>query len=228
MKMEHGQDGTNNGAFDRMGFRSPRDQYGTTAPFAARFHQPTANAIPEAQPSRPSRALSQAPQRPVSEEPGEFVQFQAKHRAVIRGQLLRCRSWLGHEDAEELEQTIWVAAWVGLPLFRGEATVSTWLTAIARRVIGAWLRRAKTRRIALAQFACEQQIDGEPGWEAKIVRRLTIQDALTGLPPNEREAVHLRYFENQSDEQIAKTLSIPLGTVKGRIRTGLRHLRTLV
>ncbi|HZI75402.1 MAG TPA: sigma factor-like helix-turn-helix DNA-binding protein, partial [Gemmatimonadales bacterium] len=54
---------------------------------------------------------------------------------------------------------------------------------------------------------------------------LNITEALSQLPPREQEVIRLRYFEHLGDSEIALRLSAPLGTVKGRIRSGLLHLR---
>lgn len=45
------------------------------------------------------------------------------------------------------------------------------------------------------------------------------------LPPAQREVIALAYFGELSDSEIAGELSIPLGTVKGRMRLGLEKLR---
>jgi RNA polymerase sigma-70 factor (ECF subfamily) len=157
-----------------------------------------------------------------------FERLREQHLSLVHRELHRCHDWIGHEDTQELEQAIWVAAWEALPRFRGEAVLSTWLTAISRRVIGSWLRQARTRQTALAQFASDKQINGEPGQAAETVRRLTIQEALEQLIPAERQLIRLRYFDSLSDRQISQLAGLPLGTVKGRIRAGLKHLRALV
>lgn len=56
--------------------------------------------------------------------------------------------------------------------------------------------------------------------EAQLVR-----SALGGLNTTEREVLELSFFEGLSHQQISDRLHSPLGTVKSRIRQGLRHLR---
>jgi RNA polymerase sigma factor (sigma-70 family) len=52
------------------------------------------------------------------------------------------------------------------------------------------------------------------------VRRL-----LECLPPAQRAVIELAYLDGLSQQEIANTLSVPLGTVKGRLRLGLEKLR---
>ena len=48
--------------------------------------------------------------------------------------------------------------------------------------------------------------------------------ALTALPPEQRSVIELAFFAGPTDDQIAAVNSVPLGTVKGRARLGLRRL----
>lgn len=57
-------------------------------------------------------------------------------------------------------------------------------------------------------------------WEATRVRR-----ALVVLTPAQRESIHLAYFDGRTHVEIADRLGLPVGTVKSRIRDGLRRLR---
>ncbi len=55
-----------------------------------------------------------------------------------------------------------------------------------------------------------------------------VRQALAGLPREQREPIELGFFGGASQEQIARQTGLPLGTVKTRIRTGLRKLRTVL
>jgi RNA polymerase sigma-70 factor (ECF subfamily) len=58
---------------------------------------------------------------------------------------------------------------------------------------------------------------------ATDARRL--RAALTALPPEQRYAIELAFFGELTHGQIAQVTGVPLGTVKGRVRLGLRRLR---
>lgn len=55
-----------------------------------------------------------------------------------------------------------------------------------------------------------------------------VRGALTGLDPRQRQALELAYFAGHSYRQVAVLLGQPEGTVKNRIRSGLRRLRSLL
>ena len=53
-----------------------------------------------------------------------------------------------------------------------------------------------------------------------------IRNALTSLPPEQREPIQLAYFEGLTHVEIAGKLALPLGTVKSRLRLGLEKMRS--
>ena len=53
-----------------------------------------------------------------------------------------------------------------------------------------------------------------------------VKEVVAGLPPDERQAIELAYFGGHTYRQVAVMLNAPEGTVKSRIRSGLRRLRT--
>jgi RNA polymerase sigma-70 factor (ECF subfamily) len=53
----------------------------------------------------------------------------------------------------------------------------------------------------------------------------TARVAMNSLPPEQKQALELAYFGGLSHSEIAAQLAAPIGTVKGRIRLGLDHLR---
>jgi RNA polymerase sigma-70 factor (ECF subfamily) len=52
-----------------------------------------------------------------------------------------------------------------------------------------------------------------------------VQQALDALPPPQREAIELAYYQGLSHSEIAERLNQPLGTVKTRVRLAMQKLR---
>jgi RNA polymerase sigma-70 factor (ECF subfamily) len=65
----------------------------------------------------------------------------------------------------------------------------------------------------------------DPWHEVSLkLERDAVREALTSLPPEQRQAVELAYFGGYSQTEIADMTRVPLGTVKGRMRLALEKL----
>jgi len=135
--------------------------------------------------------------------------------------------------AEEIVQDVFVAVWRGAATFdpqRGK--VCDWLLQITRNRIANELRR-RGRRPDMGTTADEAAWSGtmDRGLEPpelvwRDFRRTALRDAVDSLPPKQRQALSLAFFEELTHEQIASTLNVPLGTAKTRVRSALSSLRT--
>lgn len=140
-------------------------------------------------------------------------------------------------DAEEVVVDTFAQAWREAARFEvGRGSVSAWLVTIARsRALD--LMRARSRRGRLTE-AAEVETASPPamssGFASPVAtvladeRARRIRDALLELPDAQREALELAYFDGLSQSEIAERLDQPLGTVKTRLRLGLRKMRELV
>jgi RNA polymerase sigma-70 factor (ECF subfamily) len=60
------------------------------------------------------------------------------------------------------------------------------------------------------------------------VQREQVREALRSLPEEQLKVLELAYFSGYAQLEIAELLGLPLGTVKGRIRLGLKKMRGLL
>jgi RNA polymerase sigma-70 factor (ECF subfamily) len=124
------------------------------------------------------------------------------------------------EDAGEITQEIFLAAWQGLPAFRGEARFSTWLHRIAYRCCLQQLERRKRERSLHSAIQAEQLLEGvhqEKQVEDILEQRdqqAIVREQLELLPARYRIVLILRHFQEMTYEEIADILSLPVGTVK--------------
>lgn len=134
------------------------------------------------------------------------------------------------EDAAEAAQDAFLAAWQGLPSFRGEASFSTWLYRLTLNACTDLLRRESRRRseASLDDAAAGMDlIDPAPSPQEAAERtelRELIEAGLRALSPEHRQVLILRELHQLSYEEIAQALSLDLGTVKSRISRGRRQL----
>lgn len=133
--------------------------------------------------------------------------------------------------AEEIVQEAFLSVWrQGGHYDRARGSVRSWiLSVVHNRAIDAFRRenlstgRNYPADQALLQLPAAERTDVEVERldEASEIRR-----ALTELPPEQRQVIELAYFGGFSHTEIAGMLSLPAGTVKGRMRLGLTKLRT--
>lgn len=154
-----------------------------------------------------------------------FDHLQSRYRRLVYGALHRQLSAVHAEDLEDLAQSVWIAVHASLPRFRGDSLFSTWLVGISRNVCLQWIRQRKTEGQTCVEVVEEMVGTHEAGPERQAVGRLTLHLALKSLAESECEVIQLRYFVQLTDQEIAQTLDLPLGTVKSRIRAALMRLR---
>jgi len=154
------------------------------------------------------------------------MRLRQTHQGLVRAQLQRHGGELAHSDLEDLEQEVWIAVWLSLPRFHGDSSFTTWLVGVTKNILHGWLRRKRSKQLGLEHF---HELDGgresEGAREHDPLNRLSISEALNCISAPQHQVIELRYFQQLTDREIARRLHVPLGTVKGRIRSGLVRLR---
>jgi len=131
------------------------------------------------------------------------------------------------EDAEDVTQQVFVAAWTGRHTYRrATGPLPAWLVGIARhRIADAFARRQRERRSAEAAVVA---VVAEPTTVAHDVHaddRLVLLEELSRIGQPQRGIMELAFFHDLTHEQIAERTGLPLGTVKSHIRRTLVRLR---
>jgi RNA polymerase sigma factor (sigma-70 family) len=137
-----------------------------------------------------------------------------------------CRRTVGHDDAVELAQDVFVAAWRSQGSYDPDrGGLGGWLMAIARNKAIDHLRREGRRPLidsgddgALLAEVRADDVDG-------IANRLLLAEALGELGARARQVVELAFMHDLTHEQIAAKTHLPLGTVKSDVRRSLPALQ---
>jgi RNA polymerase sigma-70 factor, ECF subfamily len=133
------------------------------------------------------------------------------------------------QAAEDLAQDAFLKIWRGASSYRAErGSVRSWILSIVRnRGIDqlrshASLSRAqdKIEASALRARPCEAFAET---WRNS--QREQVREALNTLPSEQLKILELAYFSGYTQVEISELLKVPLGTVKGRMRLGLKKLR---
>lgn len=149
--------------------------------------------------------------------------------------LYRCMGT--RQELDDLAQEVFLRLYRGLRSFRGDARLETYLYRIVVNVANDALRRrsaGQQRNVSLS--------DEDANWENRLVHRDSnaeqalqqkqfaagVDRALGHLSPHERTVLVLYHQEEQSYEQIATVLGIPVNTVRTHLHRGRARLRELL
>src|SRR6185312_13625778 len=130
--------------------------------------------------------------------------------------------------AEEVVQDAFMSVWhraVSFDARRGN-TRSWLLTIVHHRAIDQLRGRYGRRRGEIDFDTLEPVLAGPDLWGEVVggLRAEAVRAALRTLPEEQRRAIEFAYFEGLTQQEIAERTGIPLGTVKSRMRLGLRKL----
>lgn len=132
-----------------------------------------------------------------------------------------------HEQVEDLTQEAFIKAFGSLKNFNEEFAFSTWLYKIATNNCIDHIRRRKMQTYSIdkpieskdSDYTFELPDDSYEADKELISdqRAVLLQQAIDQLPEKYRRVILMRHSEEQSYEEIAKVLKIPIGTVKAHI-----------
>ena len=120
--------------------------------------------------------------------------------------------------AEELAQEAFVRAWRGLGAWRRESTFSTWLFAVAANVYRSELKRFPGVNLPIEEIAEPSRAAGQHHLLEEQSRDESVRRAVAALPLRYREPQVLFYFHEMDVAAAARTMGVPEGTLKARLK----------
>ena len=142
---------------------------------------------------------------------------------------LAYRMMNGRQAAEDLTQDAFLKVWRATTSYRADrGGVRTWILAIVHnRGIDQLRSHASRRRTQdkVEASAARPQPSEAFAQTWRNSQRDQVREALNTLPQEQLEILELAYFSGYTHVEIADLLELPLGTVKGRMRLGLKKLR---
>lgn len=179
-------------------------------------------------------------QRCLDGDSGAWTELvKAHHRRVYA----ICYRFTGSpNDAEDLTQDVFLKVYGNLAAFDlARGSFQTWITTLTRNLLVDHFRRTKQQRVTdsmdagwdetddltiATRLAAEGPTQHDRAAQKEIAKM--VQEALTRISPELREAVILRDLQDMDYKEIAQALRIPEGTVKSRISRGRAELARLL
>ncbi len=170
-------------------------------------------------------------------EAGDGAAFELlydRYSSAVYGLALRMLG--ASQAAEEVVQETFLRVWRRSATFKtGRGEVISWLLGITHNLC---IDALRSRRIhqSLASSSDGHESPYDPPTDDLSVeeevwlreRRQFIHDALAQLPDEQRHAIELAYFAGLSQRAIAEQTLQPIGTIKTRVRLGLRKLKEIL
>jgi RNA polymerase sigma-70 factor (ECF subfamily) len=158
---------------------------------------------------------------------GAFAALYDRHSGASFS--LAYRMMKERQASEDLTQDTFVNVWQSAGSYRAKrGSVRTWILSIVQnRGIDRLRSRASRRRMQDRVEASAERVQPSEAFAAAWCNAQSerVREALATLPHEQREAIALAYFSGHTHKEIAGLLDLPLGTVKGRMRLGLKKLR---
>jgi RNA polymerase sigma-70 factor (ECF subfamily) len=132
------------------------------------------------------------------------------------------RSTGNKEDAADITQLVFIAAWKGREGFDMNAgALPAWLLGICRRKIADHFGSKSRNEIAQSEIDLGSVNDGVDN----TIDRVVLADEISRLGDPQQKIMELAFFKDLTHSQIASLLDLPLGTVKSHIRRSLDRLK---
>jgi len=130
--------------------------------------------------------------------------------------------------AEDVVQDVLLRAWRGLPAYRGEASVSTWIYSITRNTCLTALRRVGHKNsLSIEEPAVRMETESLPSPQQSALL-WDLPTLLTSLPDKQRQVFVLFYVEEKSYAEVALLLDLPVGTIKTYLHRGRKTIASLL
>jgi len=147
-----------------------------------------------------------------------FAQLVQRHQRRVFNLVFRMLQQ--YDEANEVTQETFLAAWQGLSSFRGDARFSTWLYRIAYNCCLKQLEQRKKDKALNAAIQAEHLLDHADKEErASTVLDIhdyqnLVREHLSMLPAKYGVVLVLRHLQEMTYEEMAEILTIPIGTIK--------------
>src|SRR5256885_8758756 len=156
-----------------------------------------------------------------------FTELIDRYKDLVYGMIWRLAP--DRTQVDDLAQDVFLKVHRGLPYFRGEARLSTWIYRIVANLC-TQARSRPVREVSLERGPEKTPIDPPSidGAFADIELRDRLDKAIAKLPQQYQFLIAAHHLRGVQYEALAEALDVPLGTVKTHLHRAKRRLRELL
>jgi RNA polymerase sigma-70 factor (ECF subfamily) len=159
-------------------------------------------------------------------EVGAFEELVDRYKNLVFAMIMR--TFPDRSQAEDLAQDVFLRIHRGLPYFRGEARLSTWIYRIVVNVC-VQDRGRGTSSVSLDDANARVSTPAAADRHADDLElRDRLEKAIAQLPAQYRLLIAAHYLRGVQYEDLAEAMNMPLGTVKTQLHRAKRQLRMLL
>lgn len=167
----------------------------------------------------------------LQRDQGAFTLLLEKYRSSLMAHILKYVPVV--EDAEDICQRSFEKAFMNIDRYNSQYAFSTWLYNIAQNEAIDHLRRSRAalNSVPISEEFDVLEVQTATTPEEEFIIDQAVRELIAGiqnLPESYRQVAELRFIKDYAYEDIARTLGLPLGTVKTRISRARRILEKLV
>lgn len=133
---------------------------------------------------------------------------------------------IDHDDANDLTQDTFIKVWSGLPHFRSDSQLYTWIYRIATNECLNFLNKKKRRfflPIVDVEAELSGKLDNSPLIDGDAIQ-LKLQKALLKLPDKQRLVFHMKYYDDLKYEEISAILGTSVGALKASYHLAVKKI----
>lgn len=148
-------------------------------------------------------------------------QLMLRHQGALYGFLSRRVG----SAADDVFQETWIRVVRARERFDTERRFAAWLYQIANNLCRDRYRRIDAMRRAVDSYRTEDETLREAPQPPSVGEGDTMRERVLALPDRLREVLVLRYYEDLGEEEMARLLGVPRGTIKSRLHAAVKALR---
>lgn len=133
-----------------------------------------------------------------------------------------------HEDTDDVLQNTFIKAWKGIDNFKGESALFTWLYRIAYNESITFLKQQRHMTsiddedfVEPANLVADEHFDGD---ETESL----LMQAVSTLPPKQRQVFCMKYFEEQKYEEISELVGTSVGALKASYHIAVEKITSFI